>query len=358
MYMRPSEIRFSQDSIGSTFGRCTSHPNKQIGETLDEILTGKINVNSIPSISVCKKDGKCFTADNRRLWVLQEAEKLGKCSEIFVRETFYINYNKFTTVNNGISVYIRGNPGGYVWKSMPYKRIQLKKTTPQITSLPSAKPYTYLTPSSPIYQKQKKEINTSEIWSTEIESKSETFNEGPMSKGKEGLCFEQDIHKYGEEVIKGSGNQANMDIDSESDNEDVQQPASSSNFEISQLQDIANGLDQVYDSTEERKVEIKIEEKREEKIEDEKETQDIEEVVINVSNVPNTHTNAAFLSLNSEEELAQVDNKSFAVTISEETQTMTIKSTYSKRCICIICVIISIAILCLLLAIVLGIILT
>lgn len=57
-----------------------------------------------------------------------------------------------------------------------------------------------------------------------------------------------------------------MDIDSESDNKYVQQPASSSNFEISQLQDIANGLDQVYDSTEERKVEIKIEEKREEKI--------------------------------------------------------------------------------------------
>lgn len=260
-------------------------------------------------------------------------------------------------MNNGLSVYIRGNPGGYVWKSMPNKRIQLKKT-PQITSLPSAKPYNYLTPSSPIYQKQNQETNPSEIWSTEIESKSETFNEGPMSKGKEGLCFEQDIHKYEEEVIKDSGNQINMDIDSESDNKDVQQPASSSNFEISQLQDIANGLDQVYDSTEERKVEIKIEEKREEKIEDEKETQDIEEVVINVSNVPNTHTNAAFLSLNSEEELAHVDNKSVAVTISEETQTKTIKSTYSKRCICLICVIISIAILCLLLAIVLGIILT
>lgn len=357
MYLRPSEIRFSQDSIGSTFGSYTSHPFKQIGETLDEILTGKINVNSIPSISVCKKDGKWFTADNRRLWVLQEAEKLGKCREICVRETSYINYNKFTTVNNGLSVYIRGNPGGYVWESMPNKRIQLKKT-PQITSLPSAKPYNYLTPSSPIYQKQNQETNPSEIWSTKIESKSETFNEGPMSKGKEGLCFEQDIHKYEEEVIKDSGNQINMDIDSESDNKDVQQPASSSNFEISQLQDIANGLDQVYDSTEERKVEIKIEEKREEKIEDEKETQDIEEVVINVSNVPNTHTNAAFLSLNSEEELAQVDNKSVAVTISEETQTKTIKSTYSKRCICIICVIISIAILCLLLAIVLGIILT
>lgn len=55
MYLRPSDIRFSQDSIGRTFGRCTSHPYKPIGETLDDILKGLINVNCIPGISVYKK---------------------------------------------------------------------------------------------------------------------------------------------------------------------------------------------------------------------------------------------------------------------------------------------------------------
>lgn len=77
MYLRPSEIRFSHDSIGRTFGRYTPHPYRPIGETLDDILTGKINVNSIPTISVYKKDGQWFTANNRRLWVLQEVEKRG-----------------------------------------------------------------------------------------------------------------------------------------------------------------------------------------------------------------------------------------------------------------------------------------
>ncbi|XP_048781395.2 uncharacterized protein LOC125683899 [Ostrea edulis] len=118
MYLNPLEIRFSQDSIGSTFGRCTSHPFRPIGKTLDDILSGRCNVNSIPNISVMYKNGHWFTADNRRLWVFQEAEKRGKCGEIFVRETSYINYNKFTTMNNGESIDVRGNPGGSLWRSM------------------------------------------------------------------------------------------------------------------------------------------------------------------------------------------------------------------------------------------------
>lgn len=100
MYLRPSEIRFSQDSIGRTFGCYTSHPYRPIGDTLDDIITGKINVNSIPTISVCKRNGHWFTADNRRLWVFQEAEKRGKCTEIHVKETFYIDINKINNKQN------------------------------------------------------------------------------------------------------------------------------------------------------------------------------------------------------------------------------------------------------------------
>uniref|UniRef100_A0A8W8N589 Uncharacterized protein n=1 Tax=Magallana gigas TaxID=29159 RepID=A0A8W8N589_MAGGI len=134
MYLRPLEICFSQDSIGCTFGRCTSHRYRPIGDTLDDILTGRINVNCIPCISVYQKNGKWFTADNRRLWVFQEAEKRGKCTEIIVRETLYIDNNKFTTMNNGESVYVRGSPGGYLWRNIPTKNIQPNEN-PKITSL-------------------------------------------------------------------------------------------------------------------------------------------------------------------------------------------------------------------------------
>lgn len=95
MFLKPSEIRFSQDSIGNSFGGYTSHPFRRIGQTLDDILTGRCNADSIPRISVMNRNGLWFTADNRRLWVFQQAEKRGKIEEIYVSVTFYINFNKF-----------------------------------------------------------------------------------------------------------------------------------------------------------------------------------------------------------------------------------------------------------------------
>ncbi|XP_062573728.1 uncharacterized protein LOC134235607 [Saccostrea cucullata] len=135
MYLKPLEIRFSQDSIGSTFGHYTSHPFRPIGNTLDDILSGRCNINSIPNISVIKRNGLWFTADNRRLWVFQEAEKRGKCSEIYVRETSYINYNKFTTVNNGVSIYVRGDPGGFLWRRMREVSRDMTEPIPEVSTM-------------------------------------------------------------------------------------------------------------------------------------------------------------------------------------------------------------------------------
>lgn len=67
------------------------------------------------------RNGLWFTADNRRLWVFQQAKTRGKIEEIYVSVTFYINFNKFTTENNGMSVRVRGDPGGYLWKKEPIK---------------------------------------------------------------------------------------------------------------------------------------------------------------------------------------------------------------------------------------------
>lgn len=119
MILRPSEIRFSQDSIGNTFGNYTLHRGIYIGQTLDDILSGHCNVQLIPSISVIKRNGQWFTSDNRRLWVFQEAEKRGKCDDIHAYETTYINFDKFTTCNEGRSVRVRRDPGGYLWRRTP-----------------------------------------------------------------------------------------------------------------------------------------------------------------------------------------------------------------------------------------------
>lgn len=106
MFLQPSEIRFSQDSIGNTFGHYTNHPYKPIGETLDDILSG--SVTSLPDISVTLINGLWYTADSRRLWVLQQAEQCGEIDDIYVSLINKINPNKFTTENDGISVEVRG----------------------------------------------------------------------------------------------------------------------------------------------------------------------------------------------------------------------------------------------------------
>lgn len=64
---------------------------------------------------------------DRRLWVFQQAEKRRKIEDIFVSVTFYINFNKFTTENNGMSVRVRGDPGGCLWKRVPLKESYEKK---------------------------------------------------------------------------------------------------------------------------------------------------------------------------------------------------------------------------------------
>lgn len=50
----------------------------------------------------------------------------------------YIYYNKFTTINNDISVDIWENPGGSLWEVMLVMK-SLPNETPKILSLPSTK---------------------------------------------------------------------------------------------------------------------------------------------------------------------------------------------------------------------------
>ncbi|KAL3859187.1 hypothetical protein ACJMK2_009416 [Sinanodonta woodiana] len=67
MRLKPSLIYFCQDSIHYSF-----YGGVTIGSVLDQIYEGTISINTIPMISICQKDGKWFTADNRRLWIFQQ----------------------------------------------------------------------------------------------------------------------------------------------------------------------------------------------------------------------------------------------------------------------------------------------
>ncbi|XP_061192410.1 uncharacterized protein LOC133200646 [Saccostrea echinata] len=116
LYLKPSDIRYSQDSIGSHFGKGTIHSYKRIGETLDDLLLKRTTLDQIPTITVSQLNGLTFTSDNRRLWVFKKLEELGECEEIEVRFG-YIQPSKFTTNSSGISIRVRGDPGGCVWRT-------------------------------------------------------------------------------------------------------------------------------------------------------------------------------------------------------------------------------------------------
>ncbi|KAH3896136.1 uncharacterized protein LOC127864357 isoform X1 [Dreissena polymorpha] len=112
MQLKPSEILYSQDSINIYFDSRSSNANHKLGETLDDICEGKCSIESIPAITVVNQDVKWMTTDNRRLWVFKELELLGKCVNIQVNVGQSIPESKRTTKNNGVSIIIRGYPGG------------------------------------------------------------------------------------------------------------------------------------------------------------------------------------------------------------------------------------------------------
>lgn len=72
-------------------------------------------MDDIENIMVKIRNGKLYSADNRRLWVFKKLEKLGKCDTIGVLFG-EIDPKKFTTTTLGISVCTRrpGDPVGNI----------------------------------------------------------------------------------------------------------------------------------------------------------------------------------------------------------------------------------------------------
>lgn len=112
--LRPSDIRFSQSSISSKFKDGTS-----IGQLLDDIYFGRCFASAVSQIEVSSIEGQWVSADNRRLWVFKQLEKVGRVDFISVKVVKKLYQGKLTSENNGLDVEIRnGRPKGEVYSQL------------------------------------------------------------------------------------------------------------------------------------------------------------------------------------------------------------------------------------------------
>ena len=102
--MKPSQIYYSQNSINERFDN-----GYTIYATLNACKNHPFVIYEIPPIRVCKKDGKWYTLDNRRLWVFKRLEEQGHVDSVRIKKVSpsLLTAQKFTTTNGGESVEIR-----------------------------------------------------------------------------------------------------------------------------------------------------------------------------------------------------------------------------------------------------------
>uniref|UniRef100_F6WN06 Uncharacterized protein n=1 Tax=Ciona intestinalis TaxID=7719 RepID=F6WN06_CIOIN len=104
-YLAPLDIRFSQDSIKSSF-----QDGRSIMQAIIDIRKGRMEATDFPTISVTLKNGNYYTCDNRRLYVFRVLQCEGILNRVPVYTTTYINPCKFTTYNQGVSIRVRQGP--------------------------------------------------------------------------------------------------------------------------------------------------------------------------------------------------------------------------------------------------------
>ena len=102
--LSPAEIRFMQDSISYRF-RC----GRYVNDAIEKIAKKEMRVDTLPMIQVLKKDGLYYSLDNRRLYVFRVLHYRGLLDSLKVElvPTYKFQDWKFTTKNNGQSLYVR-----------------------------------------------------------------------------------------------------------------------------------------------------------------------------------------------------------------------------------------------------------
>lgn len=102
--LQPSEILFSQKSIKNRFQDKHNQPGQHIGEVLDDIVQGRVKIQSIPKLEVIKEDDLWISGDNRRLWIFKQLQQLGKVDKITVKHVKRIHTMKLTGISHSIKI--------------------------------------------------------------------------------------------------------------------------------------------------------------------------------------------------------------------------------------------------------------
>ena len=107
--LKPSEILYSQSSIANKFIN-----GLQIGEVLDNIMEDKLSISKLPTIEVKCIDGRYVSSNSRRLWILEQLERLGSANQVSVKIARRMCRRKSARTSN---VRIRGIGPGGIWAS-------------------------------------------------------------------------------------------------------------------------------------------------------------------------------------------------------------------------------------------------
>jgi hypothetical protein len=105
--LKPSDIMYSQNSIGNKFKN-----GDQIGEVLDNIMEDKLSISKLPTIEVKCIDGRYVSSNSRRLWILEQLERLGSANQVSVKIARRMCRRKSARTSN---VRIRGMGPGGIW---------------------------------------------------------------------------------------------------------------------------------------------------------------------------------------------------------------------------------------------------
>lgn len=106
--MRPSEIRFSQDTICSTFS-----DGDHVNTVANEVATGHLEVEDFTTMEVFRKDDEYYTRNNRMLYVFRVAEYRDCLDEqvpvFIVKRIAMDDSRRLTTKNDGVTVIVRNS---------------------------------------------------------------------------------------------------------------------------------------------------------------------------------------------------------------------------------------------------------
>ncbi|XP_069105229.1 uncharacterized protein [Argopecten irradians] len=105
--MRPSQLRFTHDSVSYKFRNGVS-----LDETFRQILNDELDIHGIDCLAAMQYNGEWMVVrGNRRLYLYKKLEEVGKLTVVEVDKQYFqsqLFYRQFTSKNMGISLRIRG----------------------------------------------------------------------------------------------------------------------------------------------------------------------------------------------------------------------------------------------------------